>query len=193
MPLFDHFGFIAPFYERAIPLKNAQKVIEYTQLPIEGVLLDAGGGTGRVAQALIDYAHKVVVSDLSFGMLRQAKSKNNLELTCAHTECLPYPSETFERIIMIDALHHVCVHQETAREMWRVLKPRGRIVIEEPDITQFAVKLVALAEKIALMRSHFISAEQISRLFDYSNARIRIERDGFNSWVVVEKVCGQST
>lgn len=187
MPLFDHFGFIAPFYDRAIPLRNAQQVIEMTGLPIEGDLLDAGGGTGRVAYAIRNYARRVVVSDLSLGMLRQAQSKNNLDLTCAHTECLPFSDETFERVIMVDALHHVCEHNETTREMWRVLKPGGRIVIEEPDITQFAVKIVALGEKIALMRSHFISAENISRLFDYSNARIRIERDGFNSWVIVDK------
>ena len=187
MPFFDHFGIIAPFYDRAIPLQNAQKVIELTNLPIDGILLDAGGGTGRVAQALKDYARKVVVSDLSLGMLRQAKSKNDLELTCSHTECLPFSNESFERVIMVDALHHVCEHKETARELWRVLKPGGRIVIEEPDITRFSVKLVALAEKIALMRSHFISAEQIINLFDYSNARVHIERDGFNSWVIVEK------
>jgi ubiquinone/menaquinone biosynthesis C-methylase UbiE len=188
MPFFDHFGFIAPFYDRAIRLQNAQKVIEIINLPIEGFMLDAGGGTGRVAQALKGYARKVVVSDLSLGMLRQAQAKNDLELTCAHTECLPFPNETFERVIMVDALHHVCEHRETAMEMWRVLKPGGRIVIEEPDITQFTVKLVALAEKIALMRSHFISAEKISKMFDYRNARINIQRDGFNVWVIVEKI-----
>jgi demethylmenaquinone methyltransferase/2-methoxy-6-polyprenyl-1,4-benzoquinol methylase len=187
MPLFDHFSFIAPIYERAIPLRDVNKIIRFLELPVQGALLDAGGGTGRVAKAIMDYAGRVFVSDLSIGMLRQASGSNGLHLTCAHTEYLPYPDGIFERVIMVDALHHVCNHEETASEMWRVLKKGGKIIVLEPDVRQFSVKLVALAEKIALMRSHFIPPEQISRLFDYPNARRKIEQDGFNSWIAVEK------
>lgn len=88
---------------------------------------------------------------------------------------------------MIDALHHVCDHADTAREMWRVLKPGGRIIIEEPDIREFSVKLVAIAEKLAMMRSHFISPAEIAALFDYPNAGVTFEKDGFNAWVIIEK------
>lgn len=187
MPIIDHFGLIAPFYDRAIPVRYADRIIQMCALPVEGVILDAGGGTGRVADVLKAYAGKVVVSDLSMKMLLQAKMKDGLQLTCAHTESLPYPDGYFERIIMIDALHHVCDHTDTSREMWRVLKPGGRIIIEEPDIREFSVKLVALAEKVALMRSHFISPQEIAALFDYPNAEVTFEKDGFNAWVIIEK------
>ena len=187
MPLFDHFGFIAPFYERAIPLRDVEKIIRIFGLPVKGALLDAGGGTGRVSKAINGHAGSVFVSDLSLGMLRQASGNDDLHLTCAHTEYLPYPDETFERVIMIDALHHVCDHQETAGELWRVLKKGGRIIIEEPDVRQFSVKLIAIAEKIALMRSHFIPPEQICGLFDYPNASRKIDQDGFNAWITIEK------
>jgi len=35
----------------------------------------------------------------------------------------------------------------------RVLAPGGRLVIEEPDVERTPVRLIALAEKLALMRS----------------------------------------
>lgn len=187
MPILDHFSLIARFYDRAIPLQNAENLIRYIGLPIEGKMLDAGGGTGRVAQVLREYADQIVVSDLSLGMLRQAQLKNDLQLTCSHTEKLPFPDETFERIIMVDALHHVCDQQETASEMWRVLKTGGRIVIEEPDIRQFSVKLVALAEKLALMRSHIIPANRMAALFNYPTAQIHEINDRFNVFLIVEK------
>ena len=127
------------------------------------------------------------VADISLKMLRQARVKNGTGLVCSHTEVLPFPSESFERVIMIDALHHVCDQAETTRELWRVLKPGGRLVIEEPDVREFSVKLVAIAEKLALMRSHFIKPPQIAALFPYPEAQVEIQREGFNAWIIVRK------
>ncbi len=79
---------------------------------------------------------------------------------------------------MVDALHHVINHQKTIDELWRLLKPGGRLVIEEMDLNQPLVKLVALAEKIALMRSHFLSPQAIAGLFPEVGGEIRIERLG---------------
>ena len=55
-------------------------------------------------------------------------------------------------------------YRATAKELWRVLKPGGRIVIEEPDIRTLPVKIMAIFEKLALMRSHFISPSEISQI-----------------------------
>ena len=55
-----------------------------------------------------------------------------------------------------------------------VLKPGGSIVIEEPDIRKFTVKLIALAEKITLMRSHFLSPDKIAGLFKFPEAKREI-------------------
>jgi len=187
MPLFDHFGFIAPFYDRVIQMGSPEKLISLADLPIDGSLLDAGGGTGRVSQALKGYVQRLVIADLSYGMLQQANLKNGFHTVCSHTELLPFPDESFDRVIMIDALHHVCDYVTTAKELWRVVKIGGRIVFQEPDIRTITIKFVALAEKLALMRSKFVSPPNIAALFEYPNATTRIERENYNAWVVVEK------
>lgn len=187
MPLFDHFNFLAPFYDRVIPFNHAQKIAEIMSLPTSGLLLDAGGGTGRVAYELRDGAKNIIVADISIGMLIQTNSKNGMVAVNCHTEKLPFVEETFSRIIMVDALHHVCDHSETLYELWRVLKTGGRIVIEEPDIRRFPVKLVALAEKLALMRSHFINPDRIANYFRKLNSEVMILTEDHNSWVVIDK------
>ena len=132
-------------------------------------------------------ASQVVVADLSCKMLIEARQKDGLQPVCSHTEKLPFPDGTFARIIMVDALHHVCDQRETVDELWRTLQPGGRLVIEEPDLRVFAVKLIALGEKLALMRSHFLSPLRIAELFDYTNARVRLETGNSNAWIIVEK------
>jgi ubiquinone/menaquinone biosynthesis C-methylase UbiE len=188
MPLLDHFGLAAPFYERFIQLREPEKISQRLNLPVDGVVLDAGGGTGRVSEALTGLAGKIVVVDLSDGMLRQAKQKGGLQVVNSHTEALPFPDQSFERILLVDALHHVCDHQETADELWRVLKPGGRILIEEPDVRNFSIKLLALAEKLALMRSHFLSPPKIEALFPRSASQIRTEMDGYNAYILIDKL-----
>ena len=182
---FDHFGIIAPIFSRA-EYGSLDTMLEQADLPTSGRVLDAGGGTGRVANAIREHAGEVVIADPSLGMLRQA-DRTQLELACSNSESLPFPNESFERVIMVDALHHVIDQRHTAREMYRVLKPGGRIVIEEPDIRKYAVKMIAVAEKMLLMRSHFLSPQKIVELFSFNSAKASIHATEGNAWVVIDK------
>jgi ubiquinone/menaquinone biosynthesis C-methylase UbiE len=188
MPVIDHFGIIAPYYDHAIPLRQVEQFCELVELPVRGRLLDIGGGTGRIARALRNQVSEAIVVDESPRMLSQAKAKDGLSIVCSHSESLPFPAEFFERVIMVDALHHVRDQQASAAEIWRSIKPGGLAVILEPDARRLSAKIVAVFEKVLLMRSHFLSPEQIARLFSYPNANVRIVDDGFNAWVCVRKV-----
>ena len=187
MPILDHFSLLAPLYEKFIPPRLPERLLKLTGLPVDGAILDAGGGTGRLAQFLRGQASRVVLADETLQMTLQTRQKDSLLPVCAQTERLPFNDHAFERIIMVDALHHVSHQPQTIQELWRVLAPGGRIVIEEPDIRVFAVKLIALAEKIALMRSHFLSPRQIEDLFPFPNAHVRSEAYEGSAWVIAQK------
>ncbi len=187
-PVLDHFGLLAPFYERFIQPKFPETLVELAGLSPNARVLDCGGGTGRVAQFLCERAGLVALADQSLKMLAEARKKACLYPAGADAEHLPFPANSFDAVLMVDALHHVNNQAETAAELWRVLRPGGRIVIEEPDIHTFGVKLIALAEKLLLMRSHFLSAAQITALFDaHPAARCAVRAEAGTVWVVVEK------
>jgi demethylmenaquinone methyltransferase/2-methoxy-6-polyprenyl-1,4-benzoquinol methylase len=187
MPAFDHFDILAPLYEKFIRPADPQELSARIGLPVSGALLDAGGGTGRVAQFLRGKADPIVVADLSCRMLSEARRKSGLHPVCSHTERLPFADGSFARIIMVDAFHHVCSQRRTAEELWRVLRPGGRLVIEEPDVRTFPVKLIAAVEKFALMRSHFLSPDRVADLFRHLDARVRVSTEKNIAWVVVNK------
>jgi ubiquinone/menaquinone biosynthesis C-methylase UbiE len=183
---FDHFTHLAPFYDRAIPFTTLESLLDHGKFSVTDSVLDVGGGTGRVASALVPFVRKVIVADLSAGMLVQADRKG-LDAVHSPVESLPFGDNAFNRIVMIDALHHVCNQQFAADEMWRVLATGGKIIIQEPDVRRFSVKLVALAEKIALMRSHFLTPNGIANLFNGKPCKLHQVDEGFSSWILVEK------
>ncbi len=184
---FDHFNLIAKFYDRGTEFMVDEELVQLLDLPAQCSLLDAGGGTGRVSAALLNKVRSVVVADPSAGMLGYAKKKG-LVTVCAPGENLPFKENSFDRIIMVDALHHVRNQRQTADELWRAITPGGRILIIEPDIRRFAVKLIALGEKVLLMRSHFLSQEKIAALFREKGPTIKVVKSDWNVMVLIERV-----
>ncbi|HEX2993925.1 MAG TPA: methyltransferase domain-containing protein, partial [Anaerolineales bacterium] len=85
-----HFDWFARSYDRAMPFDRLEPVLKVLDLPRAGSLLDAGGGTGRVAAALRPHIGWVLVADVSRGMLSQARQKG-LAVTSSAAERLPFP------------------------------------------------------------------------------------------------------
>ena len=182
------FNLLAPVYDRVISPPDPEKLHQLLNLPITGRLLEAGGGTGRVSSVLWPQVGEMVICDLSRPMLQQAQVKGDLLLAQARAQRLPFPDESFDRILVVDALHHFGDQAGAIRELLRILKPGGRLVIEEPDITHWQVKLVALFENLALMHSYVHTAAEISEMMEAYGVPAQVERDGgFAVWVMGEK------
>lgn len=185
--MFDLFTILAPFYERLIPPSDPTLLASLMELTPDCALLDAAGGTGRVSGTLAPLAGRVVVCDASPNMLRQARLKG-LEAVLAEVEHLPFGDGSFDCILLVDAFHHLKDQQAAMRELLRVLKSSGRLVIEEPDVRRWGVWIVAVLEKLFLMRSHFFRPDSMMRLIAACGGHAEIVRaDRFRVWLVVRK------
>jgi len=184
--LIDHFSVIAGLYNKLARFKPSSRLLNLLSLSPDYLLLDAGGGTGNFANAIRGMVKGVIVADSAHAMLRHATSKG-LDAVCTPVEDLPFSSNSFNRIIMMDTLHHVLDQQKTINELWRVLTPGGHLVIVEPDIHKFPVKIIAIMEKILLMRSHFINGRKITLILSNLFTNIQVLQNKANIWVSAEK------
>ncbi|HOT92345.1 MAG TPA: methyltransferase domain-containing protein [Anaerolineae bacterium] len=187
-PPFDHFGLLAPLYERFIRPPDVRRLRELCAFGPGQHLLDVGGGTGRIAQYFRADVASVYILDASVGMLREALAKGGIFVALGVAEHLPFCDGAFERIIAVDSFHHFRGHRRAAQELLRVLAPGGRLVVEEPDVRRFSVKLVALGETLTLMRSHFYPPHTLMRFFDAPGLQISLYESRFNFWLVIDKM-----
>jgi ubiquinone/menaquinone biosynthesis C-methylase UbiE len=101
-----------------------------------GTALEIGAGTGffslNLRQAgVLDEVH---VTDISPGMVEAARTNAkqlgfDLEGRTADAETLPYDDDTFDIVVGHAVIHHIPDVEQAFREMLRVLKPGGRVVI----------------------------------------------------------------
>ncbi len=184
-----HFDFLAPVYDRVFAPPEAAPLLQRLHLPTAGRLLDVGGGTGRIAALLRPLVGQVVVCDLSAPMLRRVPGKGDCRPLQGCAEQLPFSKASFERVVIVDALHHFGDQCAAIAESWRVLKPGGRLLIEEPDITRLVPKLIVLAEKLALMGSHCYAPPALGALVSAGARAAQVETDGDSTvWVIVDKL-----
>jgi len=184
---FDHFDWIAPIYDTIIPGSNIDQLIQYGKFPCDGKVLDLGGGTGRVTRELLHIQPNIILVDSSLGMLRVANQNLRVNLTLCLAEKLPFPSNSFDRVILIDTLHHVIDTSIALRECLRVLKRDGLLIIQEPDIEQWGGRLIALLEKILLMRSHLLRIREVHNILTPFAREIVVERGNQQYWIICRK------
>ena len=96
-------------------------------------LLDLATGTGAVASAAHRVAEDLTIvgADVSIGMLREVSRKKIVMPVQTEGESLPFPDRSFDMISVGFALRHFSDLLTTFREMYRVLRPEGRLVILE--------------------------------------------------------------
>jgi demethylmenaquinone methyltransferase/2-methoxy-6-polyprenyl-1,4-benzoquinol methylase len=186
--MIDHFRYVAGVYDRVMRPPDPERLKRILKLPVAGPILDLGGGTGRVSFRLRSLVGGAIVTDFSIPMLMQAAAKGGLLPVRAMGEALPFPDGIFDRVLIVDALHHFRNQGDAIRESLRVLKPGGRLAIEEPDIRRFVVRAVAFLEHLFLMRSRFHEPRRIMDMIKGQGFTPRIEGYYlFRVWIVVDK------
>ncbi len=122
-----------------------QSILTPSELSRGGILLDLGGGTGRLSEYLATtYPLSYLVLDISLGMLREGREHSphpSLNRVQSDVHRLPLPDETVRFIFSFSSFPHFERKEEVLRECRRVLVPGGSFVIlhscSREEINQF--------------------------------------------------------
>lgn len=95
-------------------------------------VLDLAAGTGTSSEPFADAGAVVVPSDFSLGMLRVGKERSgDLPFVAGDATRLPFADAAFDAVTISFGLRNVVDTAAALREMLRVVRPGGRVVICE--------------------------------------------------------------
>lgn len=95
-------------------------------------VLDLAAGTGTSSLPFRDAGAEVVPCDFSVGMLREGKRKHpELPFTAGDATRLPFKDATFDAVTISFGLRNISDTGAALREMLRVTRPGGRLVVCE--------------------------------------------------------------
>ncbi|MED7928202.1 demethylmenaquinone methyltransferase [Nonomuraea sp. LP-02] len=103
------------------------------------VVLDLGAGTGTSTDSFTTLGARAIACDFSFGMLStgvrrhggNALSGEGVPFIAGDAMRLPFADDTFDAVTISVALRNVHDTEQALREMLRVTRPGGRLVILE--------------------------------------------------------------
>jgi len=131
-PHFDNWTGI--LQERVYGYVTWEHLKKYIPENKNSLILDAGGGTGRWAIPLAKIGYRVVLCDISKGMLNQAEGKiqeeglsDRIELKEEDLTDLSFPDQTFNFVLCEDGPISISDSQKVVSELGRVLKKNGKI------------------------------------------------------------------
>ncbi|MDP9325530.1 MAG: methyltransferase domain-containing protein, partial [Candidatus Dormibacteraeota bacterium] len=102
--------------------------------------LDIGTGAGHTALALAPHVAELVAQDLTPEMLERARGLavergvTNLKLVEGDVHHLDFPDGAFDLVTCRRAAHHFADIELALQEMGRVLRPGGRVVIDDRSV-----------------------------------------------------------
>ncbi|MFW9965394.1 MAG: class I SAM-dependent methyltransferase [Candidatus Sifarchaeia archaeon] len=175
----DHYDNISDDYESHDPTigKRLRKILSHVDFSKKTVL-DVAGGTGYIGQTIKKMGGTYINLDISRGMLSLARDKlssmkGNHLLILSDVHNIPLRENMVDVALVSEVLEHVQNPTLVLREVNRVLKQAGTIIVTNPN--PFWAPIQFVAEKVK-----YKAPEGPHTYINHKALMRSIEREGFS-------------
>lgn len=185
------FDLIAPVYrlfEKLSSSSTKKKVLNNMEVHKGDRILDVGGGTGKLLDMIKNNEPDIelILMDVSKAMMKHSPKSNQKVLGKA---ChVPFDSNSINIVITTDALHHFENKKGALREMVRIAKQEGTIIILEFDPKSYVTKFIKYGEKLFGEPSYFFEISYLKRFFENHGLKTKIHWVNSYEYILVANI-----
>ncbi len=160
-----------PYYleQEAERLINADRLLDL--VPKGGRLLEIGCAVGFLLVAARERGFDVMGVEMSEWASGIARERFGLDVRCGKLEDLGLEDDSFDVVVLADVIEHLTHPDRTLREIRRVLKPGGRVLLLTPDAGSVMARVLG-QRWWGLLDDHYF-------YFSRSTLRRFLENEGF--------------
>ena len=175
-----------------------------------GRYLEIGAGSGNIALTLLERHEELVLTELSNNRVKELEKlfkehkKVNVIQHNIDTTTLDYPNNYFDTVVMVAVIEHLLDPISSLKELSRVLKAGGRLIIDTPNIAKWTRRLKLLFGYFPSTASldegllsydrkvptdlyddghlHYFTFRSLSKLCVERCGFSKVERLGYGSW-----------
>jgi len=149
------------------------------RLPVQASLLELGAGDGRIGYSLLEERPdiaRVVLSDFSEprvqGLSRSFQDDPRVEVAQLDAEHVDYEEGSFDAILMVALIEHLLDPLRAMIRIRALLKPRGFVYIDTPNIAKWT-------RRLKLLRGEFPSTASMGEgLITYDGRPVDLYDEG---------------
>ncbi len=196
---FDRYDWIQDYDERMRNTKHLRydetlsRVLDRACIEDGDLALDIGTGTGNLAVKFLERGCKVIGLDPSVKLLKIAEQKakewkGRFQIRLCKDPFLkiPFPEQTFNVVASTFSIHHISEDKKrlSIREIKRVLKLDGQIIIGDVMFKDSSDKLRALAEYPDMEDEYQPMLDTFPKMFEDEGFNVEVEQLADTVWIV---------
>lgn len=116
------------------------KLVKLASPQTNQVIVDLAGGTGDVAIKMASKSHHVFIADPSMAMIQEGRERHNINSIATTGEKLALADDTVDTLTIAFGIRNMTHMELGLEEIFRVLKPGGRVLCLEFSKPHFWLK-----------------------------------------------------
>ncbi len=163
-------------FEKSLKKKEKLKLInKYFPVTENSMVLDLGCAQGTLSYFLRKKGGKWIHGDLDFKNVKTTKSLLKKNVIQIDQDKLPFQNNSFNLIVSLDYLEHLDKDEECLKEIHRVLKPEGKLLISTPLTGKFF--LIHKLRRLLGMKPEFYGHKREG--YSIRELKEKLEKNGF--------------
>lgn len=179
-------------YDNFIKLFNLNKMKEIKDvLDLHGdeIIVDMGGGTGQLAKHLSGDCHIIYVLDESKKMLSKVDENEKVITILGDGLNTCFHNSSVDIVIVSDMLHHIKNQEKLIKEIYRILKKDGKILIMDFEKNHIKTRILRFFEFILFGKLYFLSSEEVISLIGNKFSISKFNHNKYYFIIKGEKKC----